>query len=100
MAFGIAELILIGLLVAWLFEQMHLPGLIGLLATGMLLGPFALDLITPELQRVSSDLRLIALIVILLRAGFELSRLALQRVGSEHCSWRSSPVCSKSPSSP
>ncbi|MCF7940342.1 MAG: cation:proton antiporter [Spirochaetia bacterium] len=81
MAFGIAELILIGLLVAWLFEQMHLPGLIGLLVTGMLLGPFALDLITPELQRVSSDLRLIALIVILLRAGFELSRLALQRVG-------------------
>jgi solute carrier family 9B (sodium/hydrogen exchanger), member 1/2 len=81
MAFGIAELILIGLLVAWLFEQIHLPGLIGLLVTGMILGPFALDLITPELQRVSSDLRLIALIVILLRAGFELSRQALQRVG-------------------
>ncbi len=81
MAFGIAELILIGLIVSWLFERVHLPGLIGLLFTGIALGPFALNLLTSEIQLVSPDLRMIALIVILLRAGFELSRKALQKVG-------------------
>ena len=81
MAFGIAELILIGLIVSWLFEKIRLPGLIGLLFTGIVLGPYALDLLNTEVKLVSSDLRLIALIIILLRAGFELSRKALQKVG-------------------
>ncbi len=81
MAFGIAELVLIGLLISWLFEKIHLPGLIGLLFTGMVLGPYALGMLTDEIVLVSTDLRMIALVVIILRAGFELSRKALQKVG-------------------
>ena len=46
-----------------------------------MLGPYVLDLATPELLRVSDELRLIALIVILLRAGLELSKETLNRVG-------------------
>ncbi len=80
-AVGIAELILVGLLVDWLFRQCRVPGLVGLLALGVVVGPFALDLLAPEILIISADLRLIALIVILLRAGFELSREVLLRVG-------------------
>jgi len=81
MAVGIAELIIICLLVDWGFRQLRMPGLIGMLLTGILFGPYALGLLSPDLLAISPDLRLIALIVILLRAGLELSRDTLNRVG-------------------
>ncbi len=81
MAFSIAELIIISLLVDWAFRKLQLPGLIGMLFAGILLGPYALGWLDPALLNVSPDLRLFALIVILLRAGLELSRKSLQRVG-------------------
>ncbi len=81
MAVGIAELIIICLLVDWGFRQLKMPGLIGMLLTGIIFGPYVLGLLSPSLLAISPDLRLIALIVILLRAGLELSRDALNRVG-------------------
>ncbi|MDP8235868.1 MAG: cation:proton antiporter, partial [Candidatus Erginobacter occultus] len=56
---------------------------IGILLVGILLGPQLLNQINPDLLAIGSDLRLIALIVILLRAGFELSRKTLHRVGGQ-----------------
>jgi len=81
MAVGIAELIIICLLVDWGFRQLKMPGLIGMLLTGIVFGPYVLGLLSPNLLSISPDLRLIALIVILLRAGLELSRDTLNRVG-------------------
>lgn len=81
MAFGLAQLVLIGLLVSYLTERLRLPGLVGLLATGIILGPYVLDQLSLGITSVSADLRMIALIVILLRAGFGLSRKELQKVG-------------------
>ncbi len=81
MAISLAEIIILCLLVDWVFRQFKIPGLIGMLAIGALLGPSVLDSIDPALLQVGSDLRMIALIVILLRAGFELSRESLNRVG-------------------
>ncbi len=81
MAVGIAELIIISLLVDWAFRQLKMPGLIGMLITGIVFGPYVLGLLSPNLLAISPDLRLIALIVILLRAGLELSRDTLNRVG-------------------
>ena len=81
MAVSIAEMILLGLLADWLFRKMRLPGLLGMLALGMLFGPYVLNWLEPGFLDASSDLRMIALIVILLRAGFELSRDVLKRVG-------------------
>lgn len=81
MALGIAEMVLLGLLVDWLFRKCRLPGLIGLLLMGVLMGPYAFDVLGPEMKAVSADWRIIALIVILLRAGFEISREALAKVG-------------------
>jgi len=81
MAVSLAELIIIGLLVDWAFRKLRVPGLVGILLAGTLLGPYTLGLLNPKLLGISADLRLIALIVILLRAGFELSKKTLSRVG-------------------
>ena len=82
MAVSLAELILLGLLVDWLFRKLHIPGLVGMLFVGVVLGPYVLGNINPALMAISADLRKIALIVILLRAGFELSSRTLARIGT------------------
>ena len=81
MALSLALIILFGLAADYLFIRMRLPGLIGMLMVGILCGPHVFDLIKPELLRVSADFRMIALIVILLRAGLETKRDTLNRVG-------------------
>jgi len=81
MALSLAELILLGLVVDYIFRRIHVPGLVGMLCVGILIGPFVLGFLKPNLLSVSSDLRMIALIVILLRAGFELGKDTLRRVG-------------------
>jgi len=81
MAATLAELILLGLLADWVFRKFRMPGLVGMLFLGIVAGPYVLDIMAPGMLDNSADLRLIALIVILLRAGFELSRDTLNRVG-------------------
>ncbi len=81
MAVSLAEIIILCLLADWLAKALRLPGLIGMLAAGAILGPAVLGLVDPALLAIGADLRTIALIVILLRAGLELSRHTLHRVG-------------------
>jgi NhaP-type Na+/H+ or K+/H+ antiporter len=81
MAHTIALIIILGLMADYLFRRIRLPGLVGMLLVGALAGPHVLDLMRPEMMDVSADFRQIALIVILLRAGFELHRETLNRVG-------------------
>ena len=81
MAISIAFIIVLGLLGDYLFRKMKLPGLLGMLIVGILIGPYVLNMLRPEIMNVSGDFRKIALIVILLRAGFELRRDTLNRVG-------------------
>jgi len=81
MAVSIAEIIILCLIADWCFRRMRIPGLIGMLLVGVILGPYALELLDPRLLAIGPDLRLIALIVILLRVGFELSRSTLHRIG-------------------
>ncbi|WP_319755990.1 cation:proton antiporter [uncultured Sphaerochaeta sp.] len=81
MALSLAELMILCLLVEYLLQRIHVPPLIGMLAVGAVLGPQILGLLDPDLIRIGSDLRMIALIVILLRAGLELSRESLHKVG-------------------
>jgi len=80
-AFSIALIIILGLVGDYLFRLVKLPGLIGMLIAGMLAGPYVLNLMAPEMIKVSGEFRKIALIIILLRAGFELRRDTLNRVG-------------------
>lgn len=81
MAVGIAELVIVCLIADWMCRKARVPGLVAMLLLGVLFGPYVMGWIDSSLLDVSGDLRLIALIVILLRAGFELSRDALNRVG-------------------
>ena len=81
MALNIAELIIFGILADFIFRKLKMPGLIGMLLLGVVIGPYTLNLLKPSMLQVSSDLRMMALIVILLRAGFELSKDTLNRVG-------------------
>ncbi|SHK54203.1 cation:proton antiporter [Tepidibacter formicigenes] len=82
MATSLAVIILLGLLANQIFEKLKLPGLLGMLILGVIIGPYGLNLISPEILNISSDLRKLALIVILLRAGFGISRNELKRVGN------------------
>ena len=81
MAFSLGLIIIIGLAADYLFRKMKMPGLVGMLLGGVLVGPYVLNLLSPDMMTVSGDFRKIALIVILLRAGFELHRDTLNRVG-------------------
>jgi NhaP-type Na+/H+ or K+/H+ antiporter len=82
MATSLALIVLAGLLADAVFRKIKLPGLVGMLIIGILVGPYVLGLMAPDMMRVSTDFRMIALIVILLRAGFELRRDTLKRVGT------------------
>jgi NhaP-type Na+/H+ or K+/H+ antiporter len=81
MALSLALIILLGLGADYLFRRLHLPGLVGMLFAGVVAGPYLLGLLSPAMMEVSGDFRKIALVVILLRAGFELQRDTLNRVG-------------------
>lgn len=81
MLLSLALIFLCGMSLAALFRRLRLPSLLGMLITGILLGPYALDLIAPNLLAISADLRKIALIVILMRAGLNLDINDLKKVG-------------------
>lgn len=81
MLFSLALILIIGFAFSGLLNRLRLPGLLGMLATGIILGPFALNLISSEILSVSSELRQIALIVILVRAGLSLHMDDLKKVG-------------------
>lgn len=81
MMHSIAVVILAGLLFDTLASRLKAPGLLGLLLLGLLLGPFALNVLSPDVYAGATQLRTLALIVILLRAGFEMNRRDLAKVG-------------------
>jgi solute carrier family 9B (sodium/hydrogen exchanger), member 1/2 len=80
-SFGLAELLILGLLADGLFRRLGVPGLVGMLAVGLALGQSGLQWIDPKLLALSGDLRQMALVVILLRVGFGLDLATLRRVG-------------------
>ena len=69
------------LALGWFMKKINLPSLIGMIITGIIMGPYALDLINPWVINVSADLRQVALMVILARAGLALDIEALRKVG-------------------
>ena len=81
MLFSIALMLLVGMLAGWGCKKLHLPGLLGMIFTGIVLGPFALNLIDGTILSISSELRRIALIIILTRAGLSLDINDLKKVG-------------------
>lgn len=78
---SIALILIVGMSLGWLFKKMKLPSLIGMLLTGIVLGPYVLNLIDSSILGISSDLRKIALIIILTRAGLSLDISGLKKIG-------------------
>lgn len=81
MLLSLALVFLCGMALGGAFQRLRLPGLLGMLLAGILLGPYALRLLDPALLQISPDLRQMALIIILLRAGLNLNLQDLKRVG-------------------
>ena len=78
---SLALIFLVGLGMAALCQAVHLPRIIGMLATGILLGPYVLGWLDDSILSISGELRQMALIIILLKAGLSLNLADLKKVG-------------------
>ena len=81
MLISISMILLMGMFMGWICKKIHLPSLMGMLLTGIILGPYSLNMIDDSILNISSDLRRIALIIILTRAGLSLDVNDLKKVG-------------------
>lgn len=81
MLLSLALLFLSGMVLGKIFETLRLPKLLGMLTTGILLGPYVLNLLDPTILNISTELRQIALVIILTRAGLNLNIKDLKKVG-------------------
>lgn len=78
---SLALIFLVGLAAAGICQRLKLPRIIGMLITGILLGPYVLNLLSPSMLSISADLRQMALVIILLKAGLSLNLSDLKKVG-------------------
>ena len=78
---SLALIFLVGLAMAAICQKLKLPRIIGMLLTGILLGPYALNWLDESILGISSQLRQIALIIILIKAGLSLNLADLKKVG-------------------
>ena len=78
---SIAMILLLGLLIGWIFSKLKLPSLLGMVIVGIILSPHALTLIDESILGLSGELRQIALVIILTRAGLSLDVSDLKKVG-------------------
>lgn len=90
---SIAMILLLGMMLGWVCKKIHMPSLTGMIFTGILLGPYMFDLIDDSILNVSSELRKIALIIILIRAGLSLDLEDLKKVGRPAIFMSFVPAC-------
>ena len=81
MLLSIALILLVGMSMGWICRKIKLPGLLGMLITGIVLGPYVLNMLDMKLLGMSANLRKIALIIILTRAGLGLDLTSLKKIG-------------------
>ena len=81
MLLSIALILIIGMFMGWICERIKLPSLLGMLITGIILGPYVLNLLDGSILNISAELRKIALIIILTRAGLGLDLSGLKKIG-------------------
>ena len=90
---SLALIFLMGLVLGELFKQIKLPRLLGMIIAGMILSPYGFDLLSPSIINISADLRQMALIIILTRAGLSLNVDDLKRVGRPAILMSFLPAC-------
>lgn len=92
---SIALILLFGLLLGCIFSKIKLPSLLGMIVLGIILGPHALDLIDESILMISGELRQIALVIILTRAGLSLDLSDLKKVGRPAVRMCFIPACAE-----
>ena len=78
---SLSLIFLVGLAMGAICQKLKLPRIIGILVTGIVLGPYVLDLLDPSILSISAELRKMALIIILLKAGLSLDLKDLKKAG-------------------
>lgn len=81
MLLSISLILIIGMSMGWICKKIKLPSLLGMLATGSVLGPYVLNLLDESILGISADLRKMALVIILTRAGLGLDLSGLKKIG-------------------
>lgn len=90
---SLALIFLCGLLLGSIFKKLRLPSLIGMLIVGIVLGPYVLNLLDDSILSISADLRELALIIILTRAGLSLDLEDLKKIGRPAVLMSFIPAC-------
>ena len=78
---SLSLIFLVGLAMGAICQRLKLPKIIGMLFTGSVLGPYVLNFLDPSILSISADLRKMALIIILIKAGLSLDLADLKKVG-------------------
>lgn len=81
MLLSIVLILLVGMSTGWICQKIKLPSLLGMLITGIVLGPYVLNLLDTSILGISAELRKIALVIILTRAGLGLDVSGLKKIG-------------------
>ena len=81
MLLSISLILILGMFMGWICQKIKLPSLLGMLITGIVLGPYVLNLLDDSILGISAELRKIALIIILTRAGLGLGLSGLKKIG-------------------
>lgn len=76
---SLSLIFLVGLVMGAICQKLKLPRIIGMLVTGIVLGPYILDFLDPSILSISADLRKMALIIILIKAGLSLDLKDLKK---------------------
>ena len=93
MLLSLAYIFIFGLALAALCEKIRLPRILGMLATGIILGPYVFNLLDSSILGISSELRRIALIIILIKAGLSLDIADLKKIGRPALLMAFLPAC-------
>ena len=81
MLLSVSLILMIGMFMGWICKKVKLPSLLGMLITGILLGPYVWNLLDESILGISAELRKMALVVILTRAGLGLDLSGLKKIG-------------------
>ncbi len=93
MLLSLGMLFLVGLSLAGICQKLRLPRIIGMVISGVVLGPYVLDVLSPSILGISAELREIALIIILIKAGLTLNIRDLKKVGRPAVLMAFLPAC-------
>lgn len=93
MLFSFAVIFIAGIFMADIFRLSGLPRIVGMLAAGIIIGPYVLDVLDPSVLEISSELRQTALIIILIKAGLSLDISDLKKVGRPAVMMSFVPAC-------